>query len=375
MRRIMAIASLHLKQFVKSPGAWVLMVVMPVLFGGIFGAISINSQSYKPLVNIVAGNDAPSKEIVRLLKMNEQFQWEKTTEDKAKENVRKQKVVAAVIIPNDTIKRINGNQPLFDVIVQRKTEDYLGLRQHLEGTARLVDESYGAVKELDANAFPELLKAVSEHPGVKVNQKIIQNDGKQKQSGNLMFVGFAIMFMMFGISGAASTILDEKKEGTWARLFVSPASKLEISLGYLAAYFLTGWVQLAALMIAMKIIFDTEWGNLFYLIPFASLVILCVIGFGLMIAGVVKTKKQAGAISAVVIVSTCMLGGVYWPLDFVPEVMQKIALAVPQSWAMSGFAEIIGGSLHAETLAKDAAALFIFTIAFFSVGLRLLKYD
>ena len=47
-----------------------------------------------------------------------------------------------------------------------------------------------------------------------------------------MFVGFAIMFMMFGLSGAASTILDERIGGTWGRLMVTPASKLQISLGY-----------------------------------------------------------------------------------------------------------------------------------------------
>ncbi|MEH7272988.1 hypothetical protein V7125_05075 [Neobacillus vireti] len=44
-------------------------------------------------------------------------------------------------------------------------------------------------------------------------------------------------------------------------------------------------------------------------------------------------------------VSTCMLGGVYWSIELVPEFMRKIALAVPRSWAMSGFKEIISGSL------------------------------
>ena len=98
-----------------------------------------------------------------------------------------------------------------------------------------------------------------------------------------------------------------------------------------------------------------------YMIPFASLVIVCVVGFGLMIAGLVKTKQQAMAISAVLIVVTCMLGGVYWPIDIVPELMQKMALAVPQSWAMSGFKEIISGSLHFNTLLKDSLALLGFT--------------
>jgi ABC-2 type transport system permease protein len=70
-----------------------------------------------------------------------------------------------------------------------------------------------------------------------------------------------------------------------------------------------------------------------------------------------------------------MLGGVYWPIDVVPDLMQKIAMAVPQTWAMSGFKEIISGSLHAGTLLKDIGALLGFTVLFFFVGLRGIKFE
>ncbi|MEH7181058.1 ABC transporter permease [Neobacillus vireti] len=158
------------------------------------------------------------------------------------------------------------------------------------------------------------------------------------------------------------------------RLMTTPAKKFRIVFGYLIAYFLMGWIQFAVLMAAMNILFDTQWGNLTYLIPFASLVIVCVVGFGLMIAGVVKTKQQAGAIGAVLVVSTCMLGGVYWSIELVPEFMQKIALAVPQSWAMSGFKEIISGSLHFTTLLMDTLALVGFTAVFFLIAIRGITY-
>jgi ABC-2 type transport system permease protein len=181
--------------------------------------------------------------------------------------------------------------------------------------------------------------------------------------------------MMFGLSGAASAILDERIAGTWGRLLVTPANKVQISLGYLCAYFFMGWVQFAVLMTAMKLLFDASWGKFAYLIPFASLVILSVVGFGMMIAGLVKTKQQATALSSVLIVSTSMLGGLYWPLDVVPEIMQKIALGVPQSWAMSGFKEIISGSLNSGLLLKDTLVLSGFTLLFFIIGLKGMKFE
>ncbi|GHH99623.1 ABC transporter permease [Neobacillus kokaensis] len=375
MRRIFPILSLNFKNFLKTPGAIILMFVMPVVFSWIFGGMSMNSERNKPVVNIVAGSDEISEQISKLLKKDQNFNWEMAALKKARENVLEEKVLAVVVIPKDIEKRITGNLALFDVIIQKKSQDYLALAAYLQGTARLVSNSYQAADSLEAGAFPHFLAAVAKQKGVTVEKQTIENDSANHVEINLMVVGFAIMFMMFGLSGAASTILEERRGGTWSRLLISPARKFEIIIGYLSSYFLMGWIQFAVLLVAMKFMFGADWGKLSYLVPFASLVILMVVGFGLMVAGIVQTKQQAMALNAILIVSTCMLGGVYWPLDIVPEVMQKIALGVPQSWAMSGFKEIMSGSLHTGVLIKDTLALLGFTILFYVIGLRGIKFD
>jgi ABC-2 type transport system permease protein len=374
LRKIWTVSSLHLKEFFTSPGSIALMFVLPILFGWIFGGMSVGSEVNKPIVNVVEYKGEFSGEIVNLLKKNDHFEWKSETEQQAKLNVSAQEVVAAVVIPENIEQRISEKKPLLDIIVQTKTEDYLALFPHLQGTAGLISRSYQVVENQDSDAFPKLLTTLTLNEGVAIDKQIIQKDDTSMVEVNLMFVGFAIMFMMFGLSDAASSILNERIGGTWGRLMVVPASKLQISFGYLFSYFLMGWIQFAVLMVVMNLMFDTNWGNLMYMIPFASLVIVCVVGFGLMIAGLVKTKQQAMAISTVLIVVTCMLGGVYWPLDFVPEVMQKMALAVPQSWAMTGFKEIISGSLHFNTLLNASLVLVGFTFAFLFIGLRGITY-
>ncbi|WP_066073449.1 ABC transporter permease [Neobacillus soli] len=375
MRKIWTILLLHLKEFFKSPGVLVLMFVMPALFSWIFGGMTMNSDQNKPVVNVVLSDSPVSKEMFNLLKQDHHFDWKQQSRNQAEKNVSAQDAVAAVVLPDDIGQRITETKPLFDIIVQRKNEDYLALSTHLEGTAGLVLRSYQATSKLEADALPKVLDAITNNKGIMVEKQIIQKDSNNSVETNLMFVGFAIMFMMFGLSGAASTILEERIGGTWGRLMVSPASKLQVSLGYLLAYFFMGWIQFAVLMVTMNLLFETTWGSLVYFIPFASLVILSVVGFGLMIAGLVKTKQQASAVSAVLIVSTCMLGGVYWPIEVVPDLMQKIALAVPQSWAMAGFKEIISGSLHSATLMRDTLALFGFSALFFFIGLRGMKFE
>ncbi|MCL6572334.1 MAG: ABC transporter permease, partial [Bacillus sp. (in: Bacteria)] len=245
------------------------MLVMPVVFSFIFGGLALSSEGNKPIVNIVVHNDGLNAKIVDLLKKNDQFEWKKVSLPQAKENVSGQDAIAAVVIPTNIQQRITDKQPLFDIILQRKSEGYLALSPYLQGTAELISSAHQAVLMQGSEEFPELLEVITVNKGAVVQQQTFQTDTSTAVEVNLMFVGFAIMFMMFGLSGAASVILDERMGGTWGRLMISPASKLQISLGYLISYFLMGWIQFAVLMVAMNLIFDATWGKLTYLIPFA----------------------------------------------------------------------------------------------------------
>jgi ABC-2 type transport system permease protein len=374
MNKVLTITWLRLKMMLKSPGGIVLMFVMPLIFSVIFGGISAEGKKSKPLVLLVADNSEASGETVALLMENSQYQWQEVNEKEAREKVQAKEAIAAVILADELIAQVENELPIFEVINQHETQEYLALQPILEGVARSIIRSHQVVSEVTSIEFSLLLKEIVNREGIKIEHNIIQKDGNKGEDVSLLTVGFTIMFMMFGIAGAASTILDERKAGTWQRTLTTPATKGQMMGGYLLSYFLMGWIQMLVLMVAMSTLFGAVWGNLAYFIPFASLVILTIVGFGLMMAGLVKTSQQAGALSAVLIVSTCMLGGVYWPLEIVPDYMQQIAKAVPQSWMMSGLREIISGSLHTSSLVKAIGVLLGFSGLFYTVGLKKIKY-
>lgn len=45
----------------------------------------------------------------------------------------------------------------------------------------------------------------------------------------------------------------------------------------------------------------------------------------LLIAGIVRTFQQQQAVSALVVTSTSMLGGLFWPIEIVSPLMQSVA--------------------------------------------------
>lgn len=375
MRKVLAITSFQVKSLFTSPAAIVLMFIMPILFSLFFGGIGTGgTSSQKPVVLMIESNDEDAEQISNLLSSNKQYKWKKAALNEAAQLLNDQKAVAAIRIADQVREKITRKEPVFELIVQRQTQDYAALTTYVEGVGRMLIQSQQITSGLEPPAFTKLIQQVAQNEQIEIHHKIVQKDSASAETVSLLAVGFTIMFMMFGISGAASTILEERLAGTWQRLLVTPIKKAELLFGYVFSYFLMGWIQLAVLMIAMKLIYQAEWGRLSYFIPFATLIILTIVGFGLMIAGLVKTKQQAGAAGTVLIVSTCMLGGVYWPLEIVPEFMQQLSLAVPQRWMIDGLREIISGSLYTPVMLKSTFALMGFCIVFFTIALRKIKF-
>lgn len=376
MHKVLAIAWLHLKSQLTSPAAIVLLFVMPIMFSVIFGGIgSGDSVKNKPLVLIVGAQNEVYKQTIRLLSANEQFTWEESDEAAARDRVLNQEAIAAVKIADNILDHLEKEEHLFEMIVQRKTQEYATLNRYVDGVGRTLAQAALFSAGMDEGSYQILLGKAAERDPIITSQKVIQKESSNSGAVSLLSVGFTIMFMMFGISGAASTILDERVGGTWQRLLTSPTTKIQVMTGYLLSYFLMGWIQLSVLMVAMELIYGATWGNLLYFIPFATLVIITIVGFGLMMASILKTRQQAGAVSTVVIVSTCMLGGVYWPLDIVPEFMQQLAKGVPQNWMIIGFREIISGSLYTPAIQKAVLVLIGFSFLFFAIGLKKIKFD
>lgn len=78
---------------------------------------------------------------------------------------------------------------------------------------------------------------------------------------------------------------------------------------------------------------------------------------------------QFGYLSNLIIVPMCMLGGCYWPIDFMPDTLQKIANFVPTSWLIKATEKIIYGAKLSEVYI-EIFIIILFTITFFLIGIN-----
>ncbi|PLR76227.1 ABC transporter permease [Bacillus sp. V3-13] len=187
--------------------------------------------------------------------------------------------------------------------------------------------------------------------------------------------GFSIMFVMMMMMSVTGTILEARKNGVWYRMLATPASRFEISTGYLLSFFLIGWIQFGVLMIFTHFLFDVNWGDPVAVILLVSALLFAVVGLGLLNAGMVNTVEQQASIGNLIVVSTCMVSGVYWPIEIEPVFMQKIAEFLPQTWAMRGFTDLVANGGTLLDVLDNVAILLAFALLFLFFGMSRIRFE
>ena len=153
---------------------------------------------------------------------------------------------------------------------------------------------------------------------VSIQKESILHDDQKLNNVTGRATGFSILFVMIVMLSATGTILKARQIGVWPRLLGAPVSKVQILTGYILSFFLIGWIQFGVLMILTHSLFDVQWGNLLGVIILVSVLLLAIIGLALLLASIVKTTEQQSALGNIVVISTCMISGLYWPVEIEP---------------------------------------------------------
>lgn len=188
--------------------------------------------------------------------------------------------------------------------------------------------------------------------------------------------GNMVIFSMFFIVYGASSILLEREQGTLRRLLTTPASKLAILGGKLLGVFIAGVVQITLLVVVGQVAFNVPWGQspaalAAMILAFA----FCITSMGMLLAALVRTFAQIDALSMMLILPLAGLGGAMWPIEIVPEFMQKIAMWLPTGWAMRGFQDIIIRGFGLTEILPSAGVLVLFGLVFLVLGVWRFKYE
>mgnify|MGYP005832184379 CR=1 FL=1 len=160
--------------------------------------------------------------------------------------------------------------------------------------------------------------------------------------------GWAMMFLLFALTGSATSLFDEKKSGVVLRILAAPISRADILWSKYAFNVSLGVIQLIILFIAGGLMYRIDifsnFLNLLFVI-FAS-AIACT-AFGMFLAAISRTTAQASGFGTFLILVMSAIGGAWFPVSLMPDFVQTISKATIVYWSMDGFQTVLwrGGSI------------------------------
>ena len=192
---------------------------------------------------------------------------------------------------------------------------------------------------------------------------------------DLQVPGFAVTFLLIGmLMGVSLALINEHDWGTLKRLRSASAPLWTTLIGKLLARFVVGFIQMVVLFAAGYALFGISLGRTpaALMIP-AAAIAFAGAAFGLIVAGVGRTRDAILPVGAIVIMTMAAIGGCWWPIDLEPAWMQQLALALPTTWAMRAFNDLMIRNLAASSALFPAAVNFGFGIIYTVVGVAIAR--
>lgn len=240
------------------------------------------------------------------------------------------------------------------------------LYQYIDNIATISQAANG-----DQQTFQTMYKNYQES-GFKLTATSMADTSKNKAM-TYQTIGFLIMIMLMSAGNMSEIILSEKENRTYFRLLSTPINAKKYILSNVIVNMIVMTMQILITLTIMTRVFGIDinipfWTAAAVLFLFA----LIAVGISLIITAFSNSRSAAGALQNVIILPTVMISGCFWPVEVMPDSIQKIAEFLPQRWTLDTLTKLQEGStlgnlqLNIMILLAFAAVFYLIAIYKFS---------
>jgi ABC-2 type transport system permease protein len=400
MDKIATLAWLDFLRLLRDRTQFGVMLVLPLMLTFLFGTMMGGGERKVAVAVSDPDGTSYSKEVVAGLP-ERSYALRLVSEEVARQMASSGEVAAAVIVPQgfgDAV--VEGVDTKVAVVKDPRSTAALAIVQAIQGrvrriaanaqTVRIVRAAYrdaerstGApvIGAASADIYAYADRLWSPDPPLAVREEAVQasrvRGGGTVASGFQQYsMGFTLMFMLFMGMGTAGGFLEDREEGTLARLLMTPTSKPLLIAGKVVGVYATVLFEAAIMVGFGAFVFGVPWGD----DPLGVILLIATFGLsatglGVMVSTLVRTRGQMSAAMAAGATALCMLGGAYWPLDIVNPTMRLIANLTPVGWAMQGLTDIVVRSQGTAQALLPSLVLAGMAALFLVVGVSRLKLE
>jgi ABC-2 type transport system permease protein len=153
----------------------------------------------------------------------------------------------------------------------------------------------------------------------------------------------AVFFLFFAVQFGISSLLDERRDGTLARLLAAPISRRSILGGKVLTSLALGLTSMTVLALTTRFALGAHWGNPVGVAVLIVCAVLAAISVTAFVTTLAKTHEQANAWLSIVSVVLGMLGGSFFPVAQAGGVLAILSKGTPHAWFLSGLQDLSSG--------------------------------
>jgi ABC-2 type transport system permease protein len=231
-------------------------------------------------------------------------------------------------------------------VAQSIARSYASRADTIRIARRLLGPGSDAAVQAAASAAPIALSDVSTR-------------SKQLSTGTFYAAGMAVFFLFFTVQFGISSILDERREGTLARMLVAPIRRSAVLGGKLITSLVLGILSMSVLALATRFLLGAHWGNPLGVAILIVAGVVAATAVMALVATLARTSEQAQAWQSMVALVLGMLGGTFFPVAQAGGVLALLSLATPQAWFLRGIQNLAGGA-GAHVVLGPTVAILVF---------------
>jgi len=157
--------------------------------------------------------------------------------------------------------------------------------------------------------------------------------------------------------------VNERRTGTLQRLLASPASEVEIVVGYSLAFAVIGLLQSIVVLVAAILLFNISIVGSIVL----ALLVVMLIGFGhqglgILLSAGAKNELQAIQFIPLILFPSILLAGLFWPVESIPSYLQPLSFVIPLRYGIDAERSIMLRGWGLGGVWVDVVVLLVFAV-------------
>ncbi|MDR1880902.1 MAG: ABC transporter permease [Tannerellaceae bacterium] len=362
MKPLMAFIRKEFYHILRDRQTMLILLIMPIVLLILFGYAITTEIRRSPFAVLDYSRDEMSGKLIGQLQASEYFALHKMIDnmEEGESLFRKGKIRLLIVFPPQFAS--SGN-PAVQILAD--ASDPNEANALIQYATAIISTSDVTVENLPLPPNP---------PGILPVTHLLYNP---QMKGAYTFVPgvMGLIIMLICALMTSVGIVKEKELGTMEVLLVSPLKPVYIILAKATPYVLLSIVNIATILLLSRFLLGVPIvGSVTLVVSLSILYALVSLCLGLFISTIADTQQAAMLISSIALLLPVMLlGGMVFPIENMPYILQIISNIVPAKWFIIAVKDVMIKGLGVEAVLEEAGILSLMAVLLVALSVKRFK--